>query len=131
MKEVNVAIERSEDGVYYCTPQDNDVLKTGVLGCGKTAKAAKADFHECYAEAVEKYGEVSDVKFNFAYDTASFLQMFSKKLSLTGLEAITGINRKQLNHYVTGHRRPKPSTVQRIEKGIRKFQEELNDISFV
>lgn len=128
---VKVIIERSEDGVYYCVPLDQDKLKTGVLGCGKTVEEAKQDFYASYAEAVDQYGEVEGLDFDFAYDIASFLQMFSRRLSLAGLEAITGINRKQLNHYVTGHRKPKPATVEKIAIGIKKFQEELSLVSLI
>lgn len=127
---IKVIIERSSDGLYCCTPE-NSKLKTGLLGCGNTVEEAKADFFECYEEAKEMFGEYSNLNFEFAYDVASFLQTFSKKLSLTGLQAITGINRKQLNHYVTGHRRPKQATVEKIEKGIRKFEKELSQVSFI
>ncbi len=129
--DIKVIIEHSTDGMYYCTPEDNKVLKTGLIGCGKTVEEAKEDFFTCYEEAKEMYGEKKNISFDFAYDTTSFLQLFSKKLSITGLETITGINRKQLNHYLTGHRHPKPSTVKKIAKGIREFQEELSHLSFV
>ena len=62
---------------------------------------------------------------------ASFLQLFGRKLNLAGLQAITGINRKQLNHYVTGHSKPSPATVRKIEQGIKSFQEELSRVAFV
>ncbi len=45
--------------------------------------------------------------------------------------SITGINRKQLNHYVTGYRKPSPKIVQRIQDGIRKYAEELSHIVLI
>lgn len=70
--DIKVIIEHSTDGMYYCTPEDNKVLKTGLIGCGKTVEEAK-----------EMYGEKKNISFDFAYDTTSFLQLFSKKLSIT------------------------------------------------
>ena len=60
-----------------------------------------------------------------------FLQMFKGRMNLADLQSITGINRKQLNHYVTGYRKPSQKTVQRIQEGIRKYAEELSRISLV
>ena len=129
--EKQVIIERGTDGMYSCFVSEKTPLKNGVIGYGNTVEAAKADFLEAYNEAVELFGEEENLTFVFAYDTASFLQAFSKKMSLAGLQAITGINRKQLNHYVTGHSKPSPTTVAKIESGIKKFQEELSQVSFV
>ncbi len=129
--EKQVIIERGTDGTYSCFVSEETPLKNGVFGYGSTVEEAKADFLEAYTEAVEQYGETENVSFSFAYDTASFLQAFSKKMSLAGLQVITGINRKQLNHYVTGHSKPSPTTVAKIEEGVKKFTKELNDLSFV
>ena len=53
--DIKVIIEHSTDGMYYCTPEDNKVLKTGLIGCGKTVEEAKEDFFTCYEEAQEMY----------------------------------------------------------------------------
>jgi predicted transcriptional regulator len=52
-------------------------------------------------------------------------------MSLAGLQTITGINRKQLSHYVTGHSKPSPATVRKIEQGIKAFAEELSRVAFL
>lgn len=59
------------------------------------------------------------------------LQLFGQKLILLGLQVITGINRKQLRHYVTGHSKASPATVRKIEQGIKNFREELNRVVFI
>ncbi len=46
--------------------------------------------------------EVPELEFTFRYDTVSFLQYYSKIISLAGLQRLTGIDRHQLSHYVTG-----------------------------
>jgi len=49
-----------------------------------------------------------ECEFVFEYDVASFLNYYSHLLTLSGLERITGINQRQLGHYVQGRTRPRP-----------------------
>ena len=70
------------------------------------------------------------LEFKFKFDVPSFLEYYSKVLSLAGLERLTGINQGQLSHYVTGHRKPSPKTVEKIESSIRKFGNEMSQIHF-
>jgi hypothetical protein len=71
--------------------------------------------------AKESGKSLPEFEFEFAYDTASFLRYYGDTLTLTGLQKITGINSKQLSHYVTGHRKPSPKTVERIHQGVTQF----------
>ena len=89
---------------------------------GLIVEEAKEDFLEAYNETIELFGEEENLTFVFAYDTSSFLQAFSKKFSLAGLQEITGINRKQLSHYVTGHSKPSAKTVAKIESVLKDFK---------
>ena len=69
-------------------------------------------------------------EFEFYFDTASFIQYFGYAFSLAGLERITGINQKQLGHYVSGYRKPSPKTVKKIEEGVRNFTKDLSMVHF-
>lgn len=129
MKTINVIIERSKDGLFTAVPQHD--YPVGFFGTGNTVEEAMADLHKSQVEAKELYPELPDFLYKLHYDVPSFLQLFGRKLSLAGLQAITGINRKQLNHYVTGHSKPSPATVKKIEQGIRSFQQELSRVVFV
>lgn len=131
MKQAKIIIERGSDGNFSCFVSEETPLKNGILGYGNTVQEAKDDFISAYNEAVEMFDETPNVEFSFVYDIASFLQEFSKKLSLAGLQTITGINRKQLSHYVNGKSKPSKATVKKISEGINKFQQELQDISFM
>lgn len=105
------------------------------LGCGNTEEEAKEDFFECRDEMVELAQEsgkaLPKFEFEFAYDTASFLRYYGDTLTLTGLQKITGINSKQLSHYVTGHRKPSPKTVERIHRGVTQFALKLQQAVLV
>ncbi|GAA0879241.1 helix-turn-helix transcriptional regulator [Algoriphagus jejuensis] len=134
MKSVNVKIERGEDGTYGACIED-DSLPFGIIGDGKTVTEAKADFMNSYEEMKQYFLDTNkdfvECKFNFAFDIASFLNYYSKILSLAGLERITGVNQGQLSHYVTGHRKPGRKTVEKIERNLKEFAEELREVEFI
>ena len=131
MRTVKAIIERAKDGCYSIYMDCKD-YKFGLYGYGNTVEEAINDFYDCYNDIKDiNICEVPELKFEFNYDTASFLQYFGKKLSLTGLQTITGINRKQLNHYVTGHSKPSARTVKRIQDGLNKFQKELSLVKLI
>ena len=129
MKTIKVIIERNDNGNFQAVPQMNESI--AFFGMGKTVAEAMDDLHNSYLEAKSLETSLPDMNFEFEYDTASFLQMFKGRMNLADLQSITGINRKQLNRYVTGYRKPSQKTVQRIQEGIRKYADELRSITLV
>lgn len=131
---ITVFIERGMDNTYSVFVPDNP-LPFGIFGEGNTVDEAMNDFYESLQEMKELFSgqkkEIPDVEFEFKYDIAFFLAYYSNILTLAGLERLTGINRGQLNHYITGRRRPRPVTVKKIEMQIRRLGEELSHVSFV
>lgn len=134
MKKVKAIIERSSEGIYSIY-MDNDTLSYGVSGQGDTVEQARNDFFAAYEEMKEYYKDENkkfeEVEFIFETDTASFLQYYSKILSLAGLERITDISQGQLSHYLNGVKKPRPSTVATIEKKLHNFAKELSQVKFV
>ena len=53
------------------------------------------------------------------------LQFYAGIFTKAGLERITGINQKQLWHYASGTRNPRPEQVLKIETALHKLGEEL------
>ena len=86
MKQVKVFIEKSSFG--YSAYMDDTPLGYSVIGEGKTVEEAMDDFNQSYAgmrEYFERHGKgFEEVEYAFYYDTASFLQEFSKAFSLSG-----------------------------------------------
>ncbi len=110
-------IERGADGTYGVFIESDNV-PFGVLGDGKTVAEAIADFNNSLEEMREYYAETGkefpqDLEFEFKYDTASFLQQYAYAFTLAGLERITGINQRQLSHYINGVRKPSEKTTQK------------------
>ena len=131
---VNVIIEKGTDN-RYSTYMDYYELDFGLSGFGKTVKEAINDFYECYEEEkimqMHEGKTVPELEFDIHYDVCSFLDYYGGILSKSGLEKVTGINQKQLWHYSSGKRRPKPETVKKIQDRLHRFAEDLMQIQFV
>ncbi|REG88272.1 helix-turn-helix domain-containing protein [Algoriphagus antarcticus] len=128
-----VNIERGDDGTYGAYIENNS-LPYGIIGEGNTSNEAIEDFKNSYIEMKQYYNKINksftESEFDFVYDLASFLSYYSKILSLSGLERITGVNQGQLSHYATGHRKPGKKTVEKIEKNLKEFADELKEVEF-
>ncbi len=131
---VDVIIERGSDGTYSAY-MDTNKVSFGLIGDGSSVKETMDDFSNSYQEMKSYYKEQGkdfvELDFVFKYDVSSFLQYYSGILSLAGLEKVTGVNKGQLSHYVTGRRRPSPKTVEIIEKKLHVFAKELSQVHFV
>lgn len=128
MKTVQVIIERAKDGSYSVYTKAED-LPYGLNGNGETLKEAKADFLQGY-EAIQKVYEENgeafeEANFEYVYDTPSFLREYAYAFTLAGLERITGVNQKQLGHYISGYRHPSEATKRKIEHSMQEFSKNL------
>jgi predicted RNase H-like HicB family nuclease len=136
MNTVKAFIERGNDGTYgvYVDLEDT-TLNYGIHGDGKTVAEAIEDFNSGYEEMKVSYAERNknfvEAKFIFLYDVASFLAYYGSILSLAGMERLTGVNQGQLSHYVTGRRKPSKRTIEKIEKKLHAFGQELNQVQFI
>lgn len=133
MKKVIAIIETGSDHTFSIF-SDDDSLNYGVIGTGDTIAEAKEDFMIAYQEVKEcildSGEEFEEAEFVFRYDIPSFLQEFAYAFSLAGLERITGINQKQLGHYISGYRKPSAKTIRKMEEGIHNLSEQLSMIHF-
>ena len=133
-QKVKATIERGSDN-KYSVYTDFVLNGYGLMGYGDTVEEAKNDFIEAYNEACEMLLESGktaiELEFVFYYDIASFLDHYSKMLSKSGLEAITGINQKQLGHYYNGNKHPRPETVKKIQQSIYAFAGTLQQVRFI
>lgn len=132
MKQVKVFIEKGKGG--YSAFMDDTPLSYSCVGNGNTVEEAVSDFKEAYAEMKECYvstgEEFEEVYLSFYYDIPSFLQEFAYAFTLAGLERITGVNQKQLGHYISGYRKPSEKTIRKIENGIHSFSTQLAAVRF-
>ena len=134
MKKITALIERGTDGKYsvYIATRS---FPYGIIGTGDSVSNAVADW-KCGLEdmkaAVAEVGDTfPEIQVEFRYDIPSFLQEYAYAFSLAGLERITGVNQKQLGHYISGFRKPSAKTVRKIESGIHAFSEQLSRVRFI
>lgn len=131
-KTITALVERAKDGgysVYY-----KELLPMCVHGEGDTAAEALEDFRsswEAFAEELspEQRAQIDRIEVRFAYDVASLLSYYARFVSLTAISELTGINRAQLSHYATGHRKPSETTAKKIEDAFHRLGAELGSIA--
>jgi predicted RNase H-like HicB family nuclease len=126
MKELKIIIGRSKDN--YGAYAEN---APGIYGEGDSAEEATRSIFEAISFYKDKRpvntpailkGEYELV---YKFDTQSFLNYYKGIFTNAALERITGINQKQLQHYATGLRRPRPAQAKKIETALHKLGAEL------
>lgn len=134
MKTIKVIIERGNDGLFSAFISGKG-CKFGCIGEGKTAKEAELDFLQGVEDIkqvyISKKMPFPEYTYKFTYDISSFLSYYAYAFSLAGLERITGVNQKQLSHYLNGVRVPSCTTAKKIEKSVKEFANEIINTSFV
>lgn len=129
MKKIKALVERGKDGSYGIYMDDCFALNYFIHGDGKTYQEALDDFYAVYAEMKQYYQEAGEpfeeVEFEFRPDVVSYLTYYASFFTLVGLSKITGINKGQLSHYITGRSTPRPATVKRLETALQQFGQEL------
>lgn len=132
MKTMKVFIEKGKD--EYSAYLDDNSLDYSCIGTGLTVDEAIADFRSAYEEMKaffkSKGKPFEEIETVFYYDIPSFLREYAFAFSLAGLERITGVNQKQLGHYISGYRKPSEKTIRKIEEGIHRFSEQLAAVRF-
>ena len=133
MKEIRVFIERCKERGYSAYMPDDNNLPFGLIGIGDTAQAAEDDFRSSYEEMkdfLKSEGKEFDeeLEFVFTFDVPSFLEYYRNRLSLAGLQRITGIAQGQLSHYLTGRRTPSKKTIEKMQKSLNSFGKDLSQV---
>ena len=59
------------------------------------------------------------------FDAESLLAYYKEIFSNSALERLTVINQKQLQHYATGHRKPRPNQREKIQAALNQLGSEL------
>ena len=133
--QVKATIERGDNGTYDVTMEYLSQIPFGLLGQGNNVEEAIADFYNSYNEMKTFLAEKGEVypplEFHFVYDIPSFLKRYAYAFSLAGLGRITGINERQLSHYINGIRKPSLKTTLKIEQKLKEFAGEIAMLQFI
>jgi hypothetical protein len=133
--QVKATIERGDNGTYDVTMEYLSQIPFGLLGQGNNVEEAIADFYNSYNEMKSFLAEKGEVypplEFHFVYDIPSFLKRYAYAFSLAGLGRITGINERQLSHYINGIRKTSLKTTLKIEQKLKEFAGEIAMLQFI
>ena len=113
MKDNTVMVEIRHTGNNFCA---HAPILLGCVSTGRTPQEVKnnikeaIDFHvEGSLEDGDTIPEIflGDYELVYKFDTISLLSYYKGVFTNSALEKITGINQKQIQHYATGHRKPR------------------------
>lgn len=133
MKTIKVIIERADNN-YSAYLDGID----GIVTTGASVDEIKSNMYDAINALIEECQEFNcevpeelqgDYELVFQMDVKSLLDFYSGVFSKAGLERITGINQKQLWHYASGGRNPRPEQAIKLEVALHKLGRELLSIS--
>ena len=108
----------------------------GIYAGGDTIEEVKADTEEAIRLIKKNLPEdrwpeqiKGDYELEWKFDVPSFLEYYSRFMSLAGMEKMTGINQKQLSNYLNHRAVPRKKQADRIITGIHSFAHELLSIT--
>lgn len=125
METIKIIIERSKD-MYSAYAENVD----GIYGGGDTVAEAKQsiiDAIQLYKKYNKRIPAILKGKYELVYkfDTESLLNYYKGIFTNAALERITGINQKQLQHYASGIKKPRPTQTKKIQTALHNLGNEL------
>ncbi len=127
MKNIRIIIERSSDGFFWAYSENVDDINGG----GATATDCKKDVLDCIDTLKSLKGDNrpkwldKEYRLIWKFDTESFLDYYKSIFSAPALSRMTGINEKQIHHYASGLKKPRPKTIKKFENALHQLGEEL------
>lgn len=133
-KEVTINVAHTEMG-YTATCDQIEGWIVAVEGnfceLEKSIKDSIEFYVECAKKDGEEYDHILEGDYNLVYhfDVRSLLSYYQNIFSLAALQYITGINQRQLSHYLNGTSKPRPKQTEKIQNGLRSLAKELECVS--
>ncbi|MBC2838881.1 type II toxin-antitoxin system HicB family antitoxin [Robiginitalea sp. SC105] len=128
METIRIIIEKTKDG--YSAYADN---VEGIYAMGDSVAEVKQSVKDSIETIMEFGDDIPDVlkgdyTILYKFDMESLLNYFRGIIGFAGLEALTGIHQKQLQHYSSGLHKPREKTKEKIEHSLHRFGEDLLSI---
>ncbi len=126
-RKVTVVVETGKD-LYSCFMTEADDLTFGLVGDGKTARAAMEDFLVSDKEMRELYEEEGkeypNLEFHFVFDVGAFFSYYP--LSISAFAKYIGMNASLLRQYAAGIKAPQGKSLEKIRQGIAMVKRDLD-----
>ena len=85
-------------------------------------EGSRAEGDEITAAMQGKY------RLDYVLNVRALLHYFEGILTRSAISRVTGINERQLGHYITGHRKPRPEQRKKIVEGLHRIGKEINSV---
>ncbi len=127
MEKINVTIDWTETNFSATTADINGAVIVTNKEFDKLLREFKDAFDFHIEGSIEDGDELpqwvveGDYEFEYLYTTAALLHKYDGILSRAGIARITGINEKQIGHYASGHRTPRPGTRKKIVDAMHEL----------
>jgi predicted RNase H-like HicB family nuclease len=111
-------------------------VSDSILGCvavDDTLDGVKSGYKsalELHLKGMKEDGEIVPKQYELVFELTvqALLHSLDGKTTLTAIQKTSGINIKQLSHYYTGEKRPRPAQRQKIISGIRQIANDLASV---
>ncbi|MEI7504171.1 MAG: helix-turn-helix transcriptional regulator [Paludibacter sp.] len=128
-----IEVKISWSGNNYCA--GSGAVGGVVLSTHKTFEGVKVAFADtfefhvkgCLADGdqLPDYIQQGNYEFDFKLEMSALLHNLDGIITRAALARKSGINEKQLGHYMTGHRNPRPAQQQKIINAIHNIGQEF------
>ena len=127
MKKIKIIIEKTSD--HYSAYAAN---VEGIYAAGDTPEEAKQSVVDAI-RLFKKHNKPQNIPailkgeytLTYRFDTVSLLNYYRKVFTNSALERLTGINQRQLQHYSSGLKKPRPAQKKKIESALHQLGNEL------
>jgi len=136
MEKIQVKIGWSGDN-YSCVA-DDAVLNGIIVVTNKTLESLKKDFKESLQFHIESCIHGGDgspdwlisgqYELNYTLETSALIHSLDGILTRSAIARVSGINERQIGHYASGHRTPRPQQREKIINGIHAISRELASV---
>jgi hypothetical protein len=133
MEKIKVLISWSGDN--YCADAVSEAINGVILVTNPTLKGVKKEFESALKFHIE--GCLSDgdrlpewltsglYELDYVLETSALIHSLDGIITRSAIARMSGINEKQIGHYASGHRRPRPAMREKIICGIHSISREL------
>jgi hypothetical protein len=137
MDKIKILVGWSGNNYSACT--DNyDTINGIVLVTHKTFEGLKQEFESALKFHIEGCISDGDVlpewivegryEPEYVLETSALLHRLDGILTRSAIARATGINEKQISHYASGYRNPRPAQREKIIRGIHSISRELASV---
>jgi len=111
-------------GLVVATGKTFDDIKKAFLS------ALKFHIQGCIADgdALPKWLQSGNYELEYQFSAAALLHRLDGIVTRSAIARATGINQKQISHYASGYRKPRPAQRKRIVNGIHHISNELASV---